>query len=305
MENTMTTKKAIVVIGSVVFLMVLLFVVPADSVGLKRPNQKKLILKSSEELAVLQGDADKNGTPDWRDMLINNMSPTLKEEASKAVVTNSSKKNLEDPNNLTSSFAKNIYTSSVYVSQKGNLTQAQQEELGAKIAQEASSKLVFTTYSLNDLHIIKDDSQNAIKKYGNELGTIYTKTSSGNITRDDIAIIEAYNVNKDASVLEAFVVKKNVLETAITSLLALPVPTPVASYHLRLINKLSDYKIIIDNLSQLDTDPVRALIAFDSYLPVIKSLSSSFSGMQGYMKSEGITFSSSESGYILLEGYTQ
>jgi hypothetical protein len=305
MENTMTTKKAIVVIGSVVFLMVLLFIVPADSVGIKRSNQKKLILKTSDELAVLQGDTDKNGTPDWKDMLINNVNPALKEEASKAVITDSTQKALQDPNNLTSSFAKDVYMSSVYVSQKGNLTQAQQEELGAKIAENASKKIVFTTYTLDDLHVTKDADSASIKKYGNELGTIYTKASSGNITRNDIAIIKAYNVNKDASVLEAFVVKKNVLETAITALLALSVPAPVASYHLRLINKLSDYTIIIDNLSKLDTDPVRALLAFDSYIPVVKSLSSSFSGMQGFMVGEGITFTPSEAGFILLDGYTQ
>ena len=305
MENTMTTKKAIVVLGSVFFLITLLFIIPADSVGLRSNSQKKLILKSPEELAVLQEDVDNNGMADWKDMLMNNTNPALKEASEKAVVTEADKKALQDPNNITATFAKDVYTSSVYASQKGTVTEEQQKELADKIALEASRKMVFITYSLDDLHIIKTEDTASIKKYGNDLGKIYTKADSNNITRDDIAIIEAYNVNKDTSVLEAFVVKKNVLETAITALLAMSVPMPVASYHLRLINKLSDYKIIIENLAQADTDPMRALIAFNEYLPTVKSLSSSFSAIQGYMKGEGITFTSSEAGFILLDGYTQ
>jgi hypothetical protein len=305
MENTMTTKKALAVLGSVVFLIILLFVIPAESVGIKKSNQKKLVLKTSEELAVLRGDTDSNGTADWKDMLMNNMSPALKDASEKTVVTEVDKKTLQDPNNITATFAKNVYTSSVYASQKGNVTEEQQKELADKIAQEASSKIVFTTYTIDDLKLIKTEDKASIKKYGNDLGKIYTKADSNNITRDDIAIIKAYNVNKDASVLEAFVVKKNVLETAITSLLAVPVPNSASTYHLRLINKLSDYKTIIDGLAQADTDPMRALIAFNEYLPTVKSLSSSFSGIQRYMTGEGITFTSSEAGFILLDGYSE
>lgn len=301
----MTTKKALAVLGSVVFLIILLFVIPAESVGIKKSNQKKLVLKTSEELAVLRGDTDSNGTADWKDMLMNNMSPSLKDASEKTVVTEVDKKTLQDPNNITATFAKNAYTSSVYASQKGNVTEEQQKELADKIAQEASSKIVFTTYTIDDLKLIKIEDNASIKKYGNDLGKIYTKADSNNITRDDIAIIKAYNVNKDASVLEAFVVKKNVLETAITSLLAVSVPYSASAYHLRLINKLSDYKIIIDNLAQADTDPMRALIAFNEYLPTVKSLSSSFSGIQRYMTGEGITFTSSEAGFILLDGYSE
>lgn len=301
----MTTKKALAVLGSVVFLITLLFIVPADSVGLRSNSQKKLILKSPEELAVLQEDVDNNGMADWKDMLVNNTSPTLKEEASKAVVTDAEKKALDDPNNITATFAKDVYTSSVYTSQNGTLTQEQQEALAAKIVNEAKSKIVFTEYTVNDIHLTKNEDTMSIKKYANDLGKIYTKTTSSAVTHDDVAIIEAYNVNKDASVLKALVVKKDILDTAITQLLALPVPYSASAYHLRLINKLSDYKVIIDSLSQADTDPVRALIAFNSYFPIVKSLSSSFSGMQGYIHGEGITFTSTDTGFILLEGYTQ
>jgi hypothetical protein len=305
MENTMTTKKAILVLGSVLFLVALMLVVPAKSVGLRTSSQSKLILRSPDELYILKGDENKNGTPDWKDMLTENTPPALKEAASKAVVSDATKKALEDPNNLTASFSKDIYTTSAYASQKGTLTQTQQEELAAKIVDETSNKISFKTYELSDLHLVKNEDSTILKKYINDVGTIYTKAISGDMQRDDLALVQAYNVKKDASILEAFVVKKNILDTAITSLLAVPVPYSAASYHLMILNKLSVYATIIENLSQADTDPLRAAIAFNSYIPSLKSLASSFISFQGYITSTEVVLTTKDAGFVLTSGYTQ
>jgi hypothetical protein len=255
-------------------------------------------------MAALQGDKDGNGIPDWKDLLNQMMSTTTKEIASKAVIDEKTKAALDDPNNITASFAKNLYVASAYSKQKGNLTKAQTEELASSIVASENSKIVVTIYGLSDLHISTTETDDAKKEYGNALGKLYLRALKEKIDASDLAIIKSYSINKDKSVLASLVVKKNNLETVITSIVALPVPASAAPYHLVMINRLSQYKSIIENLSKMDTDPVRATIAFNSYVPIIKAVYSSFAVIQNYFSVENITFSKSEPGFAITSGYT-
>lgn len=300
----MTTEKALTVIGLLVILFGLTLVVPARYVGIQEPKRQGLILRSSEEISALRGDLDRNGTPDWKDLINETMSSSTKAAAEKIIVTEEEKKRLNDPNNITASFSKNIYIASAYAKQKGNLTKEEKEDLATLVLEGEKEKMAVRTYEITDLHLSKDESPATRKAYGNTLGKLYTRADTQKITSNDINILKEYSINKDTSVLASLASKTNILDEVIDSLLAMQVPYSAAPYHLLLVNNIAIYKSMLENFASAESDPLRVSIALSSYIPVMRGVSSSLASMQDYFIIENITFTKNEPGYAIISGYT-
>lgn len=303
-QNKMTTAKALII---VVPLLVLSLIVPAKWFGINTTKEhgQKLVLRDPDELALLANDSDRNNNPDWKDLLTTTTSASTTEAARKTVVTEETKKRLEDPNNLTTSFSKNLYTASAYAQKNGTLTTEQQEELVSSIVQGEQSKIVIKTYAMDDLSVAKMDDEVAQRAYGNALGVIFKEAQKYKLDVADVTNIQAYLVNKDPAPLASLVVKKNNTAVIIDKLLALSVPYSASPYHLLIINRLSAYKTALEGLSTADTDPMRATIAFKNYIPSFQLVVSSIASLQTYFKVQNITFSNNEPGYVLTSGYTK
>jgi hypothetical protein len=297
-KNPMTTKKALVVVGVLVFLIGATLIIPAEKVGMKKKHTP-LILQSGEELVALQGDTDSNNTEDWKDLLQQNVSPKLSEEAKKAVVTPEQKKILADPNNLTSSFSKNVYTATEIAKKNGTLSTKEKEDLAAQLLAAEESKLVLTVYEITNLTIAKTESDASRKAYGNALGRLVKKAEGYKMTGDDLKIIEAFNVKQDPAVLESLVVKKNNLALIIKDLLEVSVPNSAVPYHLLIVNRMAQYKDVVENISKAKDDPIRASFGLNSYLSTVKSLETAFSSMQTYFILQGVVYAPGEPGYVI------
>ena len=300
----MTTAKALIIVGS---LLVLSLIVPAKWLGITtvKENRQGLILKDPNELALLSKDSDRNNNPDWKDLLNKTTSASTTEAASKEKTSEETKKRLEDPNNITASFSKNLYTASAYAKKNGTLTQAEQEELVFTIVQGEQNKIIIKTYTLDELVIAKKEDESTQKAYGNALGIIFKEAQKYKLDVADVTSIQAYLINKDPAPLASFVIKKNNTATIIDKLLKLSVPYSASPYHLLLINRLSAYKTALEGLSTADTDPMRATIAFKSYIPTFQLVASAVASMQTYFKVQNITFNKEEPGYVLTPGYTK
>ena len=121
----------------------------------------------------------------------------------------------------------------------------------------------------------------------------------------DGAVMQAFNVKQDESVLQSLVIKRNNIDRILESLHTMSVPSSAAPSHLLLINKLSAYRVEIDSLSKAKDDPVRATIAFSSYGTVVQSLLTAMALTGKYFITENITFSKGEPGFLLISGYTK
>ena len=304
-EPIMTTHKAFIIVGSLVVLVGLTFVVPARVVGINTHKEAPLVLKNPSELGALSEDRDGNNIPDWRDLALNSMSSTTKEAVSNVKVSVASKARLADPNNLTSSFSKNIYVASTYAKKNGGLTEPQKQELVDSILAEESKKIVVKEYTTSDLHIAKTESIASKKAYGNALGLLLKKADAYRLGSSDGAVMQAFNVKQDESVLQSLVIKRNNIDRILESLHTMSVPSSAAPSHLLLINKLSAYRVEIDSLSKAKDDPVRATIAFSSYGTVVQSLLTAMALTGKYFITENITFSKGEPGFLLISGYTK
>ncbi len=302
----MTTKKALIVLGFVVIMIVITLIMPAQWVGIKSSTSKRapLVLKSSEELAVLTKDNDRNSNPDWRDLLIETTSTSTSKVASEYVVSEEDKKRLADPNNLTASFSKNLYTVSSYAKKNGEMSAAEQQDIVANLIEKESTKIAIVTYTVYDIKTLSTDNAQNKKTYGNELGKVFKEAVGFKLNEMDLDKVKAYNTSKDKSILASIVIKKNNAKKILEKLLAMTVPPSAVSYHLLLVNTLSEYMSTLDNLSQADTDPVRAMIVFNNYPETINALYSALTNLQLYFKLSDVTFSQNEPGYVLNSGYT-
>lgn len=296
----MTTKKALSVIGLLVFLVGLTLIVPARYVGVKKIKKPSLVLKTSDEISALRGDMDKNGIPDWKDMLIETTSSSTKAEADAIVVDEAAKARLNDPNNITASFSKSLYLATAYVKQKGDITAEEQEELANQILIEEGAKITFKEYAVTDLHLTKAETDVSRKAYGNALGVIYKKAVDAKLTFDDTKAIEAFSTSKDPAILESFIIKKNIMQSIITDLASMTVPYSAAPYHLLLINSLSKYKSILENIAQAENDPMRATMAYNAYILTLQNLYSALMSLQNYFIIEKMTFVPGDAGYIFI-----
>ena len=310
MANThpvpMTTKKALLIVGSLVFLVGLSAVVPAKWFGVTQTKSKRPILnlRNSEELTMLSKDSDRNNNPDWKDLLIQTTSTTTEALAQKQKITQEDRERLADPNNLTASFSKNLYTVSAYAKKNGKLSKANQKAVMKDLIASETSKIVVKTYEVADITTTKTDTAATEREYGNTLGKLFKKAVGYKLYDIDLNILKAYATNKDPAPLASLVVKKNNAKTILDLLLKTQVPRSAVPYHLLIINRLSQYITVLDGVSQADTDPLRATVSFNSYLPTVKSLSSSLDQIKLYFNLQGIVFTSTEAGYVLTSGYT-
>lgn len=300
----MTTKKALTVVGLLIFLVALGFVIPAPKGNDLSSKERALILKDPDEFAILREDSNRNNNPDWQDMLLIGMSTTTREAASKITVTEEDKVRLADPNNLTASFSKNLYTTSEYAKKNGGLSGAQQTEIIKKLIAEEEQKINYKVFTIEDTLVAGSDNDISRKSYGNALGTIFIKARQYKIGSNDTSIMEAYLVNKDPNILATLKIKKNNIALIIEELRTVPVPRSALPYHLLLINALSQYKTTIENLSTTGSDPLRSSIVFRDYATTMTSLQSALQAMQLYFTLGNISFNQNEPGYLITSVYT-
>jgi hypothetical protein len=303
-QQQMTTKRALLVVGMFIFLLMITLIAPAKWVGVAPKKHTGLVLKNANELAVLSKDTNRNNNPDWKDLLINTTSTSTQAIASKFIVTETDAKRLADPNNITASFSKNLYTVSSYAKQAGNMSLAEQESIVSGLVTKEVEKVSVTTYNQDNLSIASTETPASIKTYGNQLGMIFKKATGFKLEVVDFDKIQAFTVNNDPDTLATLLIKKNNTKTIISELLKVSVPKSAVPYHLLMVNRLSEYMTVLEGLTQANDDPMRATIAFANLAQTAQSLFSSLANMQLYFKLQDITFSNNEPGYVLDMSYT-
>lgn len=300
-ETQVKEPKSLILVWVILVIVILSAFIPAKWLGVKPAVPNRLDLKALTEMGRLTLDQNNNNNPDWKDLL-NEVGgiPTATSTIDPII-----QKKLDDPNNLTSSFSKNLFIASAYLKQN-NITNAEdQQQLVSSMLADEGSKITAKEYIFSDLKISKTENNDSIKKYGNNLADILVKAIKYNLGEGDIKIIESYTINKDTSVLTSLIIKKDRASELLQQLLSMGVPTSASVYHLLAVNNLSAYITTLDNLSRVDTDPVKAMISFKQYNTVTKSLSSSVIKIVNYFRTSNVVFTTKDPGYIFSSGYTK
>ncbi len=300
MESTTSRGASVSIIFAVLALLVV--VIPFSSVQKnKQPTYKPLVLRSDAEIALLRGDRDGNNIPDWKDAILETMSSTTKEELNQIPIDEETVKRLNDPNNLTSSFSKNILAASAFVSKNPTMTDAEQSELVTGLVKDEVSKIKPKTYSLEDLTLTKSDSDTERKVYGNAMALLLKKSDSFDLTSDDMAPLARYNETQDEADLSFFVTKKNNVHSILQGLLALQVPPSAAVFHLNLINAVSIYEMALDAFASTKDDPIKSITFLNAYGETTQNLFVRIAASHNYFSLVRVPFTEKDPGYVFIE----
>jgi hypothetical protein len=237
------------------------------------------------------------------------MTDTLKptastlEELKKIPVDQKEIDTLNDPNNLTASFAKNLYLTGAYFEKNGITDEASKEQAMTALIQQEKAKIVPNTYSYKDINVAKAESKDSIRTYGNAIASILENIITEKVMLDDISSISNFITSKDAKDLEPILKNKKRMDTIMSKLLTLSVPPSAVIFHLATLNNVAAYRDMITDLAGSEEDPLRATIVIDKYTLTAINAGRATLQLSNYFTIKNIVFSPKEKGYIFTAGY--
>lgn len=119
-------------------------------------------------------------------------------------------------------------------------------------------------YTLSNLKISNDDSNSAITAYEETATKIITDAQKTKPANEYILLIDILKKNTPERSSEFAPIIKN-YDLLINGLLAVKVPSSVASLHLRLIQSYSNMQNLTKIMSQLPTDPIAAIATIPAF----------------------------------------
>jgi hypothetical protein len=298
------TSRLFITLGVFMFLLMISVVVPAKWLGVKPRTYTPLNFDDIQAYQDLSKDKNFNSSPDWKDLLENTVSTTNAAALESTPDDAKVEELLNDPDNLTSSYSKNMLIASSYLEQNGKTDEASKQQIAEALIQQEKDKIITKTYTSKDLVVQKTESETMRKNYGNALGTLLKEAGTYKIGEGDLEILQTYLDTKDASVLDSLRIKEDNVAVLIRKMTVMPVPLSATPYHLLALNRLSAYLTLLDGLSKADTDPIRASIVFKEYASIIKAMFGALVNIKEYFKVESVVFTSKESGYVFMQEYT-
>lgn len=301
-------SKSLVITGVVVVILISSTFIPARWFGIQSTTYKNkpLDLSLATSPSEVAKDTNGDGKISWKEVIDQNFktSDATPEKASSTQPDPKSLAILNDPNNLTAAFYKNLLVAGAYLQKNGVADANIEQTVLNQIASQVAGQIVPTTYSYKDLNVIKDESKPSIINYGNTIAPFLQEMITRKIAINDMGAMNSYEQTKNPSDLVGIIKNKERLDTLLQKIIATPVPTSAVFYHLLILNRIALYKDTLDNFSKAETDPLRAKIAIDQYPGNIVLILSTPNQVAQYFNTKNIAFSAKDAGYIFTAGYT-
>jgi hypothetical protein len=305
MSDTPKVEGSLLALGMLLLLTLGVSFLPASWLGAKKESAQYPPLNLGALATFDSGASDANGDgiTTWKEYITNSLN--LPENATTSVETDArSIAQLNDTNNLTSSFTKNLYIASVALKENNITDPAVTQGALDQLVQKEYQKLNEPQYTKSSLKISTDNSPAALKAYGNSLGSIL----AGLITKDSISSqilsINSFVQSENEGDLLPIVSAALKSETAISKLLELSVPSTAIDVHLHMLNNFSSYATTLDNISKAYDDPLRATFAIHSYIDITLGALKTIGDMDAFLDNKNIVFASKDPGY-LFTSYTK
>ncbi len=315
------------------FTIVALAFIPAQWLNWSKDSYQKPLNETSTFavktlISDTNADPDGDGIPNWQEALLGTdpNSPTTNgiPDRTKIDPTTSTKdtsntptlysfskeeqKNLaeiNDPNNITGQVAKNQVGLATYLSKDGTVSSDDATAVGENIYTEASKLAEAKVYTESDIIFAKTETFASIKTYGNTIATLYLDTMKKVALPDDLVILSAYLNDKDPKKLALFAAKLEVVTKARDTLLAMAVPKSSSAIHLSAINATEGYRNLLYSFSQVNDDPMRALISAKGSIDIFAKIITLPKEFASYFDSKNVVFTPKESGYLFMQAILQ
>jgi hypothetical protein len=274
----------------VVFLLFLILL-RTNSFSILNKQKNGLVYDNTETLVDLVNKSTTgDGIPDWEKRLYG-LDPT-KTENVPGVPDSVTIAKLESQNQIgqveqelpapskttnltkTDQFSQELFATVAAASQNGQIDPTTENQISSSLADNIQNIPPRKTYLLSDLKISKDDSVQAVQKYGDNLTAIYKNYKVNYTVMDILQKFSADTNNIDSTVLSKLDPIIGQTQSIINGMAKMTVPQSLAVLHL---NALNDFEKVAENLNDIklyDTDTVIALGGITKYqtnAPVLTS----------------------------------
>lgn len=292
-------------IGALVLLTFGASLLPASWFGIG-PAQRKYITTDLSALSLddVVRDADRNGSIGWRELVTESLDLSTLDELKDQKPDPETIEALNNPNNLTASFSKNLYAASAYFSKNPLQDPLAEQEVINQLLEKEAEKIVPQKYTLKEINIAKTESKESIKTYGNQVASILQRVISEKSIVDDFSSVQGYIETQDKTALEPITKDSEKVRSLVEELLKMPVPLSAATYHVMMLERVSLYRDTLYNLSQIEKDPVRSTLSIKQYPEIIVQTLRIHTQLANYFDSKNVIFTSKEPGYVFTVGYT-
>lgn len=191
-----------------------------------------------------------------------------------------------DPNSLTTSIAKNIFTNIATANQDGQITNAEAKQLAESITNQANNQINLPEkFNSNQLITFDSSDKVKLKNYAN----LFVSTQTDELQRG----LKDQGDNKEY--LEKIV---SIYESMSQKLFLLQTPVELANVHTQIANNLFKISIILNQLST-ENDPFLSTLYIPYYDKIGQEVSVLTEQVGNFVKQSGIIFESGESGNLL------
>lgn len=296
-------RQPLLIIGFLLLLTLGVSLLPASWLGVK----KQVVQLPPIDLSTIgsnpEYDLDSDGTLSWKEFVSSSLN--LSEEVTldiepdpRAIAA------LNDPNNLTSSFTKNLYIASVALKEQGITDPSVEEKAMFQLMAKEAEKLQPVVYTESSLKTSPDSSKAALKAYGNAVAPILSTLITEKSITEDLTSFTNFVESENEGDLLPLIKNRTRVQSSLKSLLAMTVPKDAAAQHLDMINRVSVFAETLESLSRAYDDPVRATLVINSYTKHAVEALQSRPLLEAFFTSKNVTFSSKEPGYLFTAGYT-
>lgn len=159
-------------------------------------------------------------------------------------------------------------------------------ELGKQIATEMAphvrADVPSRMYSVADIKIDNDISEERINRYHNELRTALVPL--GKNTRSELELYALYVDTQDTKYLDQLRTAAINYRFATDATVNVPVPQDARSYHIALLNALQEFASVLDAMADNAQDPITSAALLRSYNKAEENVYASFGSLATYVQ---------------------
>lgn len=175
---------------------------------------------------------------------------------------------------------------------------ASQEELVGQVIKNGVTLVSPKLYSQIDIITSNDDSTEAIKKYGNDIGYVFKIFVSN--SRNEMVIAKESIDKSNPEILKELDPLIKSYRNILNGLLKTSTPNSLIQTHVDLVNSISSLLFISENLKKINVDPLAGVQAVARYNATFQQLSSTLSAIKTKLNSLNIKYNNGEGGTFLI-----
>jgi hypothetical protein len=242
-------------------------------------------------------DTDKDGTSDGKEANTGR-NPLVKGPNDKSSATAAAK--IAENLTPTDKLARDFFARYMELKQIGLSSdkQSQQEIITAAL----KNGVVLRTpavYREDEIVLIADNSPEAIRKYGNEVGEIFQKNNPV-ASRNEMIIAKDAVETENLAVLKEIDPIISAYKIILNSLVKVKTPDSLKDIHLSLLNSMNEILFTANSLRKIDVDPVSGIQGTAMYLKGVGDLNKSFNELKSFFNSRGIVYTKAEFGSFFI-----